>query len=221
MDDVRKMIYGVLAVFVLGILAWIAYIYISACGFTTSCRRAELIAPAERTAIPTLIPATLPAPQPGGIQVPFDRCQVAATGLIGAWIGANYPEQETFPFTDDHGTECKATFEDVQPLFTKEDLWFPGALACTACHGADVNTASAQLDLSSYGGIAAGSRREAADASGQDILGGGDWESSLLYNILVLRKFMAPGHPPDSPAGGPVIFAGTPVNAMGTPTPTP
>jgi mono/diheme cytochrome c family protein len=60
MNDVRKYIYGALLVFVFGVLAWVGFIFVNACGFTTSCLSG---APkVERTSIPTLIPATLPAP---------------------------------------------------------------------------------------------------------------------------------------------------------------
>jgi len=212
MDDVRRMIYGTLAVFVIGILIWIGYIYISACGFTTSCHKAAAIQPVLRTPIPTLLPATMPVALPAEQQpVTFDRCQVAATDLIGAWVNSEFPESQEFTFKDQNGLQCTASYStDIQPLFSKDDLWFPGALACTTCHGAEVNTASAQFDMSSYEGILAGSRRESAEATGMDILGGGKWESSLLYEILYVRRFMPPGHPPELPAGGPVIFAGTP-----------
>ncbi len=210
MDDVRRMIYGTVVVFVVGILAWISYIYISACGFTTTCNKAAAFKAVDRTAIPTLIPATLPAREPSVQPVTSDRCEVAATDLIGAWVESGYQEHEAFKFTDQNGLQCSGTFaEDIRPLFTKSDLWFPGALACTTCHSSEVSTASAQLDLSSYESILAGSKRETAEAKGQDILGAGDWESSLLYEILYVRKFMPPGHPPELPAGGPVIFAGT------------
>jgi mono/diheme cytochrome c family protein len=58
MNDVRKYIYGALLVFVFGVLAWVGFIFASACGFSASCLSA---APkVERTSIPTLIPATLP-----------------------------------------------------------------------------------------------------------------------------------------------------------------
>jgi mono/diheme cytochrome c family protein len=59
-DDVRKYIYGTLVVFVVGVATWISFIFINACGFTLTCKRGALFV--ERTPIPTLIPATLPAP---------------------------------------------------------------------------------------------------------------------------------------------------------------
>jgi mono/diheme cytochrome c family protein len=59
MNDVRKYIYSTLLIFVFGVLTWIGFIFFNACGLTTSCLGG---APkVERTSIPTLIPATLPA----------------------------------------------------------------------------------------------------------------------------------------------------------------
>jgi mono/diheme cytochrome c family protein len=59
-DDVRKYIYGTLVVFVVGVSIWLTFIFVNACGFTLTCKRGALLV--ERTPIPTLIPATLPAP---------------------------------------------------------------------------------------------------------------------------------------------------------------
>jgi mono/diheme cytochrome c family protein len=59
MNDVRKYIYSALVVFVVGVLAWVGFIFVNACGYSTSCLSAAPFV--ERTPIPTLIPATLPA----------------------------------------------------------------------------------------------------------------------------------------------------------------
>jgi hypothetical protein len=85
----------------------------------------------------------------------------------------------------------------------------------------DVAISPAQLDLSSYEGIMAGSRRESVDdAEGTDILGDGDWESSLLYEYLTTNKADVPGH--SEAVSGLVIFAGTPRPAtVVTATPEP
>jgi hypothetical protein len=69
------------------------------------------------------------------------------------------------------------------------------------------------MDLSSYAGIIAGSRRASADVKGNDILGSGVWEQSKLYEVLTLpnenQQAMPLGRPPDAfPPGGPVILAG-------------
>ena len=58
MNDVRKYIYGTLLIFVFGVLIWVGFVFVNACGFTTQCVSGQ---PVERTSIPTLIPATLPA----------------------------------------------------------------------------------------------------------------------------------------------------------------
>lgn len=58
-DDTRRVIYGTIVAFLLFILSWLIFVYISACGFTLTCvQGAPLIV---RTPIPTLIPVKLPA----------------------------------------------------------------------------------------------------------------------------------------------------------------
>ena len=90
----------------------------------------------------------------------------------------------------------------------------------------DVTISPAQLDLSSYAGIISGSRRADAESKGTDILGDGNWESSLLYKFISTSKADIPGHA--DIASDLVIFAGTPLPApdptttsVPTITPTP
>jgi hypothetical protein len=79
------------------------------------------------------------------------------------------------------------------------------------CHNANITAASAQMDLSSYAGILAGSRRTSADAKGNDILGAGDWNASLMNQQLFVLKLMPFGRPPGAVADeGPTVFAGRP-----------
>ncbi len=59
MDDFRKILYGVLVGFILMLVVWISLLTSLGCGFSLSCRSA--VPTAERTSIPTLVPATLPA----------------------------------------------------------------------------------------------------------------------------------------------------------------
>ena len=61
MNDVRKYIYGTLLLFMFGVLIWVGFVFVSACGFTTTCTSGQLMV--QRTSIPTLIPATLPPAQ--------------------------------------------------------------------------------------------------------------------------------------------------------------
>lgn len=58
-NDTRRLIYGTIVAFLVFIIAWLGFIYISACGFTLTCvQGAPLVV---RTPIPTLIPVKLPA----------------------------------------------------------------------------------------------------------------------------------------------------------------
>ena len=222
-DDVRKYIYGALIVFVVGVLIWVSFIYMSACnGISLTCRQGTL--PVDRTPVPTLIPATLPVMNKGNGEVPVsnpDICRVAAVDLIGAWVSANSPEKDVFQFVDVNGKNCEATFADVEPLFKEPNLWNSGSLACTSCHSVDVTISPAQLDLSSYAGILAGSRRADVESKGTDILGGGKWEKSLLYEFLVTSKADVPGHT-EAASSSSFVFTGKPLPASNlTATPKP
>ncbi len=55
MNDVRRVIYGTIIGFFLVLVSWLSIVYISACGFSTSCNQASPLV--IRTPIPTLIPA--------------------------------------------------------------------------------------------------------------------------------------------------------------------
>jgi hypothetical protein len=210
MDDFRKLMYGVLVAFVGMLVVWVSFLYVSACGFTFTCHRGRPVV--DATPIPTLAAATLPASDFSISNPSLDRCRIAAVDLIAAWVAAGYSDTEPFAFTDIDGASCQANFEeDVLPLFTEANLWFPGSLSCAACHQPDLKMASAQLDLSSYQGMLMGSLRTSQNAKGEDILGGGDWERSKLYEVLYDQKTEPLGRPPSLPAEGPVIFAGTTV----------
>lgn len=219
-DDVRKYIYGALLVFLIGISAWVGFLFLNACGFSLTCRRG--IPTVDRTPIPSLIPATLPALQAGnGEVVASDQCRVAAADLIGAWVAVGSPEQKSFQFTDVNGQSCESTYEELKPLFVEANLWSSG-LACVSCHSVDVAVSPAQLDLSSYAGIIAGSQRENAESKkGTDILGGGNWKGSLLYEFISTSKADVPGH--TVAVSDLLIFAGTSLptpEAIASPIPT-
>lgn len=218
-DDTRRLIYGTIAFFLVGLVVWLGFIYISACGFTLNCiQGAPLVV---RTPIPTLIPHEESQQQPGNTQVDFNTCQIGATDLIGAWVAGGHPETEPFPFTDLNGQDCEATFADIQPLFMDNSLWFPGSLGCTSCHNADLTDRSAGLDLSSYEAISLGSRRVAeATSPGTDIFGGREWEKSLLYEFLVNHGLTTQGHAADAEPINPILFIGQAV-AEGEATSTP
>lgn len=218
-DDVRKYIYGALIVFLVGVSAWVGFIYVNACGFTLTCNQGAL--PVERTPIPTLPPATMPAVDMGGSETAVslpDVCRVAAVNLVGAWVDAGASETDAFQFSDENGRACETTFGDVKPLFIEANLWYSGSLSCVSCHSVDLTVSPAQLDLSSYAAILAGSRRTDAESTGVDILGAGNWTSSLLYEFLSESKADVPGHTDSLSAL--LVFAGTPLpEPPATPSP--
>jgi len=222
MNDVRRMIYGTLIGFFMTLGFWFSVIYLSSCGFTLTCNQAEHII--VRTPIPTLIPASRAGSQTGEGMTEFNKCQVAATDLISAWVSAGSSETEVFPFSDVNGQPCEGTFaEDVQPLFRENSLWYAGSIGCVSCHNADLSERSGGLDLTSYEAILLGARRVASETSaGTDIFGGGDWQTSILHEVLVNQKLVPEGHSKES-SGDPVfVFAGHSVSeAAVTATPTP
>jgi hypothetical protein len=218
-DDARRLIYGTIAAFLVFITLWLGFIFINACGFTLNCQRgAPLVV---RTPIPTLIPVKQSQEQqPAATQAAFNKCQVGATELIGAWIAGGHSETEPFPFTDRNGKDCQGTFADVQPLFVENSMWFPGSLGCTSCHNADLTDRSAGLDLSSFQAVSLGTRRVAGSTSpGTDIFGDGDLEKSLLYQVLTTQGLTAQGHSSDVEPVDPVLYAGQVMEAEGTATP--
>lgn len=217
-DDTRRLVYGTIIAFLVFITLWLGFVYISACGFTLNCIQGAPIV--VRTPIPTLIPFEGSQQQPGITEVEFNKCQIGATDLIGAWVAAGHSESEPFPFTDLNGQNCEATFADIQPLFVDNSVWFPGSLGCTSCHNADLTDRSAGLDLSSYESISLGSRRVAESTSpGTDIFGGGEWENSLLYEFLVNHGLTTQGHSPEGEPINPILYVGQVVAAEGETTP--
>lgn len=219
-DDVRTTIYATIALFLVVVTAWLGLIYVSSCGFTLTCGQA---APkVDRTPIPTLIPVAHSEDQPGrGAMLESSGCPVNAADLIGAWVTAGSPETEPFPFNDVNGNPCEATFADIQPLFMENSLWGSRIIGCTSCHNADLTERSGGLDLMTYDAILLGSRRVAgASAAGTDILGGGDWESSILHEVLVDQGFAPEGHSAENPPVPLIIYAGQ-ANVEATATPTP
>lgn len=222
-DSLSKIIAGT----VLGLLAiaifWPLSLFLSGCA-TETCTGIHV---PEVTDIPTLPAATFPAPKVGAeAAAARPTCRIAAVNLIGEWVKAGASETEAFTFTDVNSKECTGTYkDDVQKLFTTSNLWFSGAQACTTCHFSDVKKSTMFMDLSSYAGIMAGSQRKDGQPKGNDILGGGDWENSLMHKMLFapdgktqlepVRPAMPLGRSalsPPIPAEGPIISAGTPVN---------
>ena len=208
-DDTRRLVYGTIVAFLAFVTVWLGFVYISACGFTLNCiQGAPLVV---RTPIPTLSPLKGSLEQPQAEPGDFNKCAIGATDLIGAWVAAGHTETEAFPFTDLHGQNCEATFADVQPLLTDNSVWFPGALGCTSCHNADLTDRSGGLDLSSYEAI---SQRT-------DLLGDGNWEGSLLHEVLVNQGLTTQGHSPDVEPRIPTLYVGQLIETEGDGTVTP
>lgn len=116
-DDVRRYIYGTIIVFLVGVFAWVSFLYLNACGFTLTCERGDLAV--YRTPIPTLIPATLEVAQPETNQevTTQELCEVNAQTLIETWVTSGVAETQEFQFTDASGLTCKTTFEEAKSLF--------------------------------------------------------------------------------------------------------
>ena len=222
MNDVRRTIYITIILFLGVVVTWITTLFIFACGLNFSCRQAA--AKVDRTPIPTLIPAVHSETQPEQpVMVAFDKCQVSATNLIGAWVTAKSPATETFTFSDINGNPCEGTFAaDIQPLFVENSVWYNGAIGCVSCHNSALTERSAGLDLTSYDAIMLGTHRVAgATSASTDIFGGGNWEKSLLHDVLVNMGLVAEGHSADTPATDVMVFAGHAVASEATATPTP
>jgi mono/diheme cytochrome c family protein len=196
-------------------------LYFGSCKYRNTCLdsvRNRLV----HTPIPTLAPSTL---EENGLSFPnistTENCTASAEVLLSSWVMAGYPESQPFIFVDNGNVSCQAVFADILPLFTEPNLWYQGALACNSCHNSDLSPASsAQLDLSNYAGIIAGSKRISPNAQGQDILGGGNWSGSKLNLVLFVLQEMPLGHTANlvTPSG-PVFTVGLPV-AIANITPT-
>ena len=216
MNDVRKIIYGTLIGFLVVVVLWIGTLLVFSCGFSFQCNRGTPII--VRTSIPTLIPVKH-AESAGQTVAKFDKCEVSARDLIGAWVSAGSPESDPFPFTDAHGKSCEVDFEDVQPLFVENGQWYVNAIGCVSCHNDALTNRSGGLDLTSYKAMQMGAGRVDATAKGTDIFGGGKWEKSTLFNVLVNEGMVSEGHSADVASNDFMLYAGSVVEVTATPVP--
>lgn len=209
MNDVRKVIYATIIGFFLMLGLWFSIVYISSCGFTITCYRADFAV--DRTPIPTLIPVSHSDTQMNENMemAEFEKCQVSALDLVGAWVSADAPESEPFAFVDVKDASCEGTYaDDIQPFFVENSIWQSGSLGCVSCHNAELTGRSAGLDLSSY------------DAIVNSGVLGSNWESSSLKEYLGMG-LTPDGHSADMSAGNPVVWVGTQVAGGEEATPTP
>jgi mono/diheme cytochrome c family protein len=198
-------------------------LFVGSCAYRNNCEEGGR-AQAAHTPLPTLIPATI-QPDSTVISVPSNAitCTVTTETLLSAWVSADFPQSQLFQFTDQNNDACAASYRDVQIIFSQSNLWYQGALECTACHNIELSAASsAGLDLSSYAGVTAGSGRTSAQAVGKDILGAGNWQDSTLNQVLFIEHQMPYGAPENAVLdGGPSILAGLPESVINaTPTMT-
>jgi mono/diheme cytochrome c family protein len=206
------------------ILFFAGTLYIGGCSYRNNCMQGGR-SQFTHTPMATLIPATLSANFPAfpSSSTP-QNCMITARKLLSAWVMNGFAETQPFNFSDLNNVACEATYADVQILFNSPNLWYPGSLACTSCHNASLSAAaSAQLDLSSYAGVVTGEHPSAGSPTGGDILGAGDWQTSILDQVLFVTRQMPYGVPANVvPTDGPVILAGLPLSvANATPAPTP
>lgn len=221
-DSTKKIIYTVLVGLPTLLIVWVLGLYLLGCGTNNSCTGIDL---PPMTPVPTLLPATMPAPKVGAEALAASpKCRISALNLIGTWVSAGYSEKEPFSFSDIKGNNCTGTFQaDVEKLFLTPNLWFDGAPACITCHYADIAKSQKNMDLSSYTGMLAGSNRLNGAPKGNDLLGGGVWNDALLRKVLyapdgkteIGRPAMPLGRPASVPADGPIISAGSPVGSPG------
>jgi hypothetical protein len=203
MNDVRKVIFGTIIGF-FGMLAlWFSIVYVSSCGLTFTCYRADPLA--ERTPIPTLVPVAHAETSMEEMDVKeFNKCLVGAGDLVTAWASAGASDTDAFPFTDvNTGKACLGTYADVQPLFVENSVWESGSVGCISCHNADLTDRSAGLDMSSYAAI----------------LESGIVENGKLLDYL--GQGLAPaGHAVEETGGNPLVYVGSVVEEVeATPTP--
>jgi hypothetical protein len=153
--------------------------------------------------------ATVPAPAASSTSTEALKApgQVAAVDLLGAWVNAGASETEPFEFTGLDGQTYVAAFaDDIFPLFDRPNRWFDGAKECSNCHVSDLADSDAELDLSSYEGILAGSYR-LSNSPGAPIIVPGDWPASPLRDRLMWNR-MPIGVDSEAERDGPEVEAG-------------
>lgn len=126
MDDFRRITYGVLIGFVLILVLWISFVALIGCGFAANCSGAAPMI--DRTAIPTLIPGTLPPP---------NRALGAATPAMSS-NGTGTPQSGTA------AAEAESVPRPSNPGGTGPAIYLKGDTAtgqlifesnCQTCHG--------------------------------------------------------------------------------------
>ncbi len=138
MDDFRKILYGVLIVFVLMLVVWLSLLTSLGCGFSLSC--AAAIPTAQRTSIPTLVPATLPAPTrlfgaatQAGAQAIGGSATSAPSGTQGATANETIEPAEEVARPSNPGGPGPALGLTGDPAAGQQLF----SANCAVCHGAN------------------------------------------------------------------------------------
>ena len=128
MDDFRRIFYIIIVGFFLTIFLWIGFLMLTGCGWSLACGQAQPTP--ERTAIPTLVPGTMPA-----VNRLLGAAGAAQTGtpVSGASGAAPTEEASGVPRPTNPGGPGKAVdltgnIASGQQVFTAN---------CAVCHGAE------------------------------------------------------------------------------------
>lgn len=120
MDDFKKIMYGVLTAFILIIVGFVTFSFIWSCGLDFSCQQAA--PPPAGTPVPTLIPATLPAPER---YVPMATAIPAAAGTQVTEAAPAVPRPSN-PGGPGEAVNLKGDIAAGAQVFSAN---------CVACHG--------------------------------------------------------------------------------------
>ncbi len=126
------------------------------------------------------------------------ECAVKAVDLIAAWVTAGAPDGN-FDFAADDSSACQGVFaDDIQPLFSENNVWFEGSQACTGCHFGNTENSYHEMSLASHEGVLLGgdvlSAPPGVSILGESAIGAGDfsWDASKLRERLRNNR-MPPG----------------------------
>jgi mono/diheme cytochrome c family protein len=120
MDDFKKLLYGVLIAFAALIVVFVSFTFLWSCGLDFSCKQAA--PPPAGTSIPTLIPATLPAP---ARYIPLPTATPGADGVQVTEAAPAIPRPSN-PGGPGESVNLKGDVAAGAQIFSAN---------CVACHG--------------------------------------------------------------------------------------
>jgi S-disulfanyl-L-cysteine oxidoreductase SoxD len=128
MDDFRKILYGVVIGFIAIIVGWVSFLTYSGCGFSLDNCNAS-VPKIERTSIPSLVPATLPAP----VRYLASTATATATSAITATAAPTETGGEQIARPSNPGGPGAALDLTGDPNSGKQIF----AANCRTCHAAE------------------------------------------------------------------------------------